>query len=148
MSYGLPCIPRAYACFSTQAVRGTDHLATTCPGDLKGTIQPEGGTTMKIGIITFSVDVAALAKRAEELGFDSFWIPEHPATPVHIAPKTTTYRLHLEPDGTPQPLYRSGKIADPFISLARASAVTQTIKLGTGIWGVSHLLHKALLGMR
>jgi probable F420-dependent oxidoreductase len=88
---------------------------------------------MKIGIITFSVDVAALAKRAEELGFDSFWIPEHPVTPVHIAPKTTTYRLHLEPDGTPQPLYRSGKLADPFITLARASAVTQTIKLGTGI---------------
>ncbi|HSF30779.1 MAG TPA: LLM class F420-dependent oxidoreductase [Candidatus Tectomicrobia bacterium] len=88
---------------------------------------------MKIGIITVSVDVAALAKRAEELGFDSFWIPEHTATPVHIAPKTTTYRLHLEPDGTPQPLYRSGKFADPFITLARASAMTQTIKLGTGV---------------
>jgi alkanesulfonate monooxygenase SsuD/methylene tetrahydromethanopterin reductase-like flavin-dependent oxidoreductase (luciferase family) len=88
---------------------------------------------MQIGIITFSVDVAALAKRAEELGFDSFWIPEHTATPVHIAPKTTTYRLHLEPDGTPQPLYRSGKYPDPFITLARASAMTHTIKLGTGI---------------
>jgi alkanesulfonate monooxygenase SsuD/methylene tetrahydromethanopterin reductase-like flavin-dependent oxidoreductase (luciferase family) len=50
---------------------------------------------MKIGIITVSVDVAALAKRAEALGFDAFWIPEHTATPVHIAPKTTTYRLHL-----------------------------------------------------
>ena len=47
---------------------------------------------MKIGIITVSVDVAALAKRAEELGFDSLWVPEHTATPVHrhIAPKTTT----------------------------------------------------------
>jgi probable F420-dependent oxidoreductase len=88
---------------------------------------------MKVGIITVSVDVAALAKRAEELGFDSFWIPEHTATPVHIAPKTTTYRLHLEPDGTPQPVYRSGQFADPFITLARASAMTQTIKLGTGI---------------
>jgi alkanesulfonate monooxygenase SsuD/methylene tetrahydromethanopterin reductase-like flavin-dependent oxidoreductase (luciferase family) len=88
---------------------------------------------MKIGLITVSVDGAALAKRAEELGFDSFWIPEHTATPVHIAPKTTTYRLHLEPDGTPQPLYRSGQFADPFITLARASAMTQTIKLGTGI---------------
>ena len=82
---------------------------------------------MKIGIITVSVDVAALAKRAEALGFDAFWIPEHTATPVHIAPKTTTYRLHLEPDGTPQPLYRSGQFADPFITLARASAMTQTI---------------------
>jgi probable F420-dependent oxidoreductase len=30
-------------------------------------------------------------------------------------------------------LYRSGKFADPFIALARASAVTQTLKLGTGV---------------
>jgi probable F420-dependent oxidoreductase len=88
---------------------------------------------MKVGIITLAVDVAALAQRAEALGFDSFWIPEHIATPVHIAPKTTTYRLHLEPDGTPQPLYRSGQLADAFVTLARASALTKTIKLGTGI---------------
>src|SRR5258708_27398067 len=88
---------------------------------------------MKAGIITLAVDMAALAQRAEALGFDSFWVPEHTATPVHIAPKATAYRLHLEPDGTPQPLYRSGKFADPFIALARASAVTQTIKLGTGV---------------
>jgi len=78
---------------------------------------------MKIGIITVSVDVAALAKRAEELGFDSFWIPEHTATPVHIAPKTTTYRLHLEPDGTSQLLYRSGQFADPFIILEHRSSI-------------------------
>ena len=56
---------------------------------------------MNIGVMTLAVDVAAVAKRAEELGFDALWLPEHIATPVHIAPKTTTYRLHLEPDGTP-----------------------------------------------
>jgi probable F420-dependent oxidoreductase len=88
---------------------------------------------MKVGIMTVSVDVAALAQRSEALGFDSFWVPEHTATPVHIAPKTTAYRLHLEADGTPQPLYCSGKFVDPFIALAWASAVTQTIKLGTGV---------------
>jgi alkanesulfonate monooxygenase SsuD/methylene tetrahydromethanopterin reductase-like flavin-dependent oxidoreductase (luciferase family) len=37
---------------------------------------------MKVGIITVAVDVAALAQRAEALGFDSFWLPEHIATPV------------------------------------------------------------------
>jgi probable F420-dependent oxidoreductase len=88
---------------------------------------------MKVGILTWSVDVAALAQRAEALGFDASWVPEHTATPVHIAPKTTTLRLHLEPDGAPQPLYRSGTFANPFITLAWASAVTQTIKLGTGV---------------
>jgi probable F420-dependent oxidoreductase len=88
---------------------------------------------MQVGILTFAVDVAMLAQRAEALGFDALWIPEHTITPVQIAPKTTTYRLHLEPDGTPQPLYRSGRFAEPFITLARASSVTQTLKLGTGV---------------
>ena len=64
---------------------------------------------MKIGIITYAVDLSALAKKAEELGFDSLWAPEHNTMPVHIAPMNTAYRMHLEPDGTPQPLYRSGK---------------------------------------
>ena len=45
----------------------------------------------------------------------------------------TTYRAHLEPDGMPQPLYRSGKFVDPFIALARASAVTTKLTLGTGV---------------
>jgi alkanesulfonate monooxygenase SsuD/methylene tetrahydromethanopterin reductase-like flavin-dependent oxidoreductase (luciferase family) len=88
---------------------------------------------MKIGIITYAVDLAALAKKAEELGFDTLWAPEHNTTPAHIAPMNTVYRMHLEPDGMPQPLYRSGKFVDPFIALARASAVTTKITLGTGV---------------
>ena len=88
---------------------------------------------MKIGILTYAVDLVALAKKAEELGFDSLWAPEHNTTPVHIAPMNTVYRAHLEPDGMPQPLYRSGQFVDPFIALARASAVTTTITLGTGV---------------
>jgi alkanesulfonate monooxygenase SsuD/methylene tetrahydromethanopterin reductase-like flavin-dependent oxidoreductase (luciferase family) len=70
---------------------------------------------MKIGIITYAVDLAALAKKAEELGFDMLWAPEHNTMPVHIAPMNTAYRMHLEPDGMPQPLYRSGKFVYPFI---------------------------------
>src|SRR5205823_2421049 len=88
---------------------------------------------MKFGIITYAVDLAALAQKAEELGFDQLWAPEHNTTPVHIAPMQTNYRMHLEPDGMPQPLYRSGKFADPFIALARASAVTTKLTLGTGV---------------
>jgi probable F420-dependent oxidoreductase len=88
---------------------------------------------MKVGILTYAVDVAVLAQRAEALGFDSFWAPEHTTTPVHIAPLHTAYRLHLEPDGTPQLVYRSGQFVDPFVALARASAVTKTIMLGTGV---------------
>jgi alkanesulfonate monooxygenase SsuD/methylene tetrahydromethanopterin reductase-like flavin-dependent oxidoreductase (luciferase family) len=57
---------------------------------------------MKIGIITYAVDLAALARKAEELGFDMLWAPEHNTMPVHIAPMNTAYRMHLEPDGMPQ----------------------------------------------
>lgn len=85
---------------------------------------------MKIGLFVFatgdSMDPAVLAKQAEELGFESFWVPEHPILPVQT---TSPYRG--APDGAIPPVY--GQIVDPFVALARASAVTQTIKLGTGI---------------
>ena len=85
---------------------------------------------MEIGIFVFqtgsSMDPAVLAKRAEELGFESFWVPEHPIIPVE-----TTTPDPDSPDGTMPESYN--RIVDPFLALARASAVTTTIKLGTGI---------------
>ncbi len=85
---------------------------------------------MDIGIFVFesdaSTDPAVLARRAEELGFESFWVPEHPVLPVH-----TSSPFPGSPDGLIPEVY--GRIVDPFIALARASAVTSTIKLGTGI---------------
>jgi probable F420-dependent oxidoreductase len=84
---------------------------------------------MKVGIFhylstAYSADPALLAKRAEELGFDSLWLPEHPIFPV-----TTVSPFPL---GGPIPPFYA-EIIDPFVGLARASAVTQTLKLGTGI---------------
>ena len=42
---------------------------------------------MKVGILhylstAYAIDPAVLAKKAEELGFDSLWLPEHPIMPV------------------------------------------------------------------
>lgn len=73
-----------------------------------------------------SLDPAALARRAEELGFESFWLPEHPIVPVN-----TTSRYGGTADGSIPP--SMGDIGDPLIGLARASAATSTIKLGTAI---------------
>lgn len=85
---------------------------------------------IKTGLFVFAtsttLDPAVLAKRAEELGFESFWVPEHPIIPVHT---TSPYRG--TPDGAIPDPYR--RILDPFVALARASAVTRTIQLGTGI---------------
>ncbi len=85
---------------------------------------------MNIGISTFptdySVDIAVLAKRAEEIGFESLWVPEHPILPVKASspwPGST--------DGVIPKVYAD--IVDPFVALGRASAVTSAMKLGTGI---------------
>lgn len=85
---------------------------------------------MDIGISTFptdySADIALVAKRAEELGFESLWVPEHPVLPVRA--KTP---WPGSADGVIPRVYAD--IVDPFVALARASAVTSTLKLGTGI---------------
>ncbi|HLF03911.1 MAG TPA: LLM class F420-dependent oxidoreductase, partial [Dehalococcoidia bacterium] len=73
----------------------------------------------------YTVDVAYIAKKAEELGFESLWYAEHPIIPVHSnSPFPAT--------GGPIPESYS-HFADPFIALARASGVTKKIKLATGI---------------
>ena len=85
---------------------------------------------MKIGVNTSvnsdSYDVAALAKRAEELGFESFFLPEHTIMPVNV-----NTRYHGSEDGS-IPDYMT-YMADPLVALSRASAVTSEIKLGTGV---------------
>ena len=85
---------------------------------------------MKIGVFEFcidrSVDPAVIAKRAEELGFASYWVPEHPIIPIK-----TTSPYPASDDGLIPDEY--GRITDPFVSLARASSVTTKIELGTGI---------------
>ena len=85
---------------------------------------------MNIGIAMFvtpsSIDIADLAQACEAHGFESLWVPEHPAIPA--GPKSP---WPGSPDGViPQMYY---ECVDPFVALGRASAVTSTLKLGTGI---------------
>jgi len=73
----------------------------------------------------YNIDPAFMAKKAEDLGFDSIWYAEHPAVPVHSdSPFPST--------GGEIP-WTYSHFTDPYIALARASAVTSDIKLGTGI---------------
>ncbi len=72
-------------------------------------------------------DPAVIAKRAEELGFDSYWTAEHPAIPAGSADD-----YPAKQPGEPAPAYLF-KMPDPFVALARASATTSRIGLGTGI---------------
>jgi probable F420-dependent oxidoreductase len=74
----------------------------------------------------YNVDVAFMARKAEELGFESFWCAEHPFIPVQSAS-----RFPGSDDGIIPESY--SHFVDPFVALARASGVTKTMKLGTGI---------------
>jgi probable F420-dependent oxidoreductase len=85
---------------------------------------------MNVGISVplpaYRVDVAFIARKAEELGFESLWCAEHPFVPVH-----TTSRFPGSEDGVIPESY--AHFIDPFVALARASGVTKRVKLGTGI---------------
>jgi probable F420-dependent oxidoreductase len=73
----------------------------------------------------YTIDPAFMAKKAEELGFESIWYAEHPAVPVHS-------KSPFPATGGEIP-WTYSHFTDPYIALARASGVTRTIKLGTGI---------------
>ena len=78
-----------------------------------------------IPLPAYTLDPAFIAKKAEELGFESIWYAEHPAVPVHSdSPFPATGGAIPE---------NYSHFTDPYISLARASGVTSTIKLCTGI---------------
>ena len=84
---------------------------------------------MKVGtsvpLPAYTIDPAFMAKKAEDLGFDSIWYAEHPAVPVHS-------ESSFPATGGDIP-WTYSHFTEPYIALARASAVTSTIKLGTGI---------------
>src|SRR4029453_10540365 len=67
-----------------------------------------------------------MARKVEELGFESFWCAEHPFIPVHSAS-----RFPGSADGIIPESY--SHFTDPFVPRARAWGVRSRIKLGTGI---------------
>lgn len=88
---------------------------------------------MKFGTFLFQTQpasLAAIARKAEELGFESLWIPEHIILPVKYRspyPYAKDGRMPAPPD---VPLH------DPLLALAYVAAITTRIKLATGIYVV------------
>jgi probable F420-dependent oxidoreductase len=72
----------------------------------------------------YSIQPAELARALEERGFESFWAPEHSHIPLS--------RRSPWPGGAelPKPYY---DVMDPFVVLTVAAAVTERLKLGTGV---------------
>ena len=83
---------------------------------------------MHLGVALFvsdlSSDVRDVARACEDLGFESFWVPEHTHIPVSRA---TPYPA----GGDLPPEY--ARIFDPFLTLTAAAVVTERLRLGTGV---------------
>jgi probable F420-dependent oxidoreductase len=87
---------------------------------------------MKLGLGLFwggqePEDLPIIARRADELGYESLWIWEHVVYPKEIRSKYL-----YTPDGSaPFADYRT---LDPFVTLSHLAAVTEKIRLGTNIY--------------
>jgi probable F420-dependent oxidoreductase len=86
---------------------------------------------MKFGtflVHTQPSSLAAVARKAEELEFDSLWIPEHIMLPVKYQspyPYSSSGRMPAPPE---TPLH------DPMLALAFVAGITTKVKLATGIY--------------
>jgi probable F420-dependent oxidoreductase len=82
---------------------------------------------MRFGLSIFLTDEtigpAAMARLAEERGFDSLWLPEHTHMPLDHSPY---------PSGGDVPRHYL-RTLDPFVALTAAAAATERLLLGFGI---------------
>jgi probable F420-dependent oxidoreductase len=83
---------------------------------------------MEVGIMIVAAaetgNIAEIAREVENLGYASFFIPEHPVIPIGFKTKPPLG------GGLPE---HYGRWMDPFVALSVAAAVTKRVKLGTGI---------------
>jgi probable F420-dependent oxidoreductase len=84
---------------------------------------------VEIGVTMFATDqsmaITDLARAAEERGFRSLYLPEH----THIP----TSRQTPPPTGDAELAEEYKRTVDPFIALAAAAAVTERLRIGTGV---------------
>ena len=71
--------------------------------------------------------ITRVARRAEELGYDSLWVSDHIVFPTQFRSP-----YPYSPDGK-LPLDPANPLLEPFTVLSYAAAVTKTIKLGTSV---------------
>jgi probable F420-dependent oxidoreductase len=92
--------------------------------------EPNSGLNsgLNIGLMMFateeSLDLPAMARQAEALGFESLWLPEHPMIPVG-------FKTRYPGQGEMPEYYKH--MPDPFVALAAAAGATTRLKLGTAI---------------
>ena len=86
---------------------------------------------MKFGFTLFGVrptEYADIARRAEAVGFESIWMPEHLVFPAEM-PATYPYS-----DSGRPPVYPGSPLYDPWVTLSFVAASTERIRLGTHVY--------------
>jgi probable F420-dependent oxidoreductase len=92
---------------------------------------------MKIGLTAYDVpalEFVELARAADEAGFDSLWLGEHLVLPLgyqteHPTTQQPGVQHHTGPIVSPDT-----ELVDPLVQLGAAAAVTNHIRLATGIF--------------
>ncbi|MGE0881828.1 MAG: LLM class F420-dependent oxidoreductase [Acidimicrobiia bacterium] len=69
------------------------------------------------------IDVVAFAREAERLGFESIWFSEHVVAPFEVTKSVSAFFVGGQVPG----------FADPLVQMGQAAAVTERVKLGTGV---------------
>ncbi len=86
---------------------------------------------MQLGVMMFptdqAIDPVSLARAVEDRGFESLWFPEHSHIPTS---RETPWGGRAGAPPLPEEYWRTH---DSFVSLGACAAVTDTLKLGTGI---------------
>jgi probable F420-dependent oxidoreductase len=88
-------------------------------------------STVKIGVPLFMLrpqQMAPVAQRAEQLGFESVWVAEHLVFPTQIRS-----RYPYSAAGVP-PINPATPLLDPLLVLMQVAARTERIRLGTNVY--------------
>lgn len=86
---------------------------------------------MKFGVALFGVSprfYAAVARSAEDNGFESVWMPEHLVLPTQIPPSYPYSETGYPPISPDTPLY------DPWVVLGYVAHATNSIRLATNVY--------------
>lgn len=89
------------------------------------------GESVKLGVPLFMLrpqQMTAVARRAEQLGFESVWVAEHLVFPTRI-----TSRYPYSAEGVP-PINPATPLLDPLLLLMQVAAGTERIRLGTNVY--------------
>lgn len=92
---------------------------------------------MKIGLTAYDIpakEFVDIAKAADEAGFDSLWIGEHIVLPIGYETEHPTKQQPGVQHITGPIVSPDTELVEPLVQLAAAAAVTDRIRLATGIY--------------